>query len=268
MDKVLQGANIKLSSVISTTDTVTEMSIIQALANGESDTSALAELAKGTLVNKKQEIKQSLNGLVGDHQKLLLKSMYNNYKQFQDEIAIIEAEIEKRMEKDIDLIGRLDEIPGVGKTSAHAIIAEIGTDMDQFPDAAHLASWAGVCPGKNESAGKRKNGKTKKKGNSMLKKTLVQCAKSASHSKNSYLSAQFKRIAARRGRNQATVAVAHSILTICYCLILTGAHYEDLGSNYFDKRNKWTIAKHSIKRLEALGYTVTVTEKSEAAEAS
>jgi transposase len=267
IDKVLQGANIKLSSVISTTDTKTELAIIGALADGISDISELAELAQGTLRNKKEQIKLALNGLIGNHQKLLLKSMYNHLRQIQEEITVIEAEIDKRMEKDNEIIERLDEIPGVGKTTAQAILAEIGTDMDQFPNEAHLASWAGVCPSQNESAGKRKSGKTKK-GNSNLKKTLIQCANSASHSKNSYLSAQFKRIAARRGSKRARLAVAHTILIICYFMILTGIRYHDLGSDFFDKRNKNDIAKRSVKRLESLGYEVIIKPKEEAREAS
>ena len=257
IDKVLQGANIKLSSVISTTDTKTELAIIGALANGESDTSALAKLAQGSLKKKEHEIKQALNGLIGEHQRMLLKSMYNHLRQIKEEIAVIEAEIDNRMKKDAEIIERLDEIPGVGKTTAQAILAEIGTNMEQFPDEAHLASWAGVCPGQNESAGKRKSGKTRK-GNSNLKKTLVQCANSASHCKQSYLSAQFKRIAARRGRKRAIVAVAHTILIICYFLIKDGVRYEDLGSDFFDKRKKSAIARRSIKRLESLGFDVIV----------
>jgi transposase len=268
IDKVLQGANIKLSSVISTTDTKTELAIIGALANGISDTSELAELAQGTLRNKKEQIKLALNGLMGNHQRLLLKSMYNHLRQIQEEIAVIEAEIDKRMEKDNEIIERLDEIPGVGKITAQAILAEIGTDMDQFPDEAHLASWAGVCPSQNESAGKRKSGKTKKGGNSNLKKTLVQCANSAAHSKDSYLSAQFKQIAARRGSKRARLAVAHSILIICYFIIQTGLCYHDLGSDYFDKHKRKTIVRCSVKRLESLGYEVSIKLKEEAREAS
>jgi len=217
----------------------------------------LTELAKGTLKNKVPELKQALNGFMNDHQRMLLKSMNNHLKQIRQEMAVIEAEIDKRMVKDTELIERLDEIPGVGKLTAQAIIAEIGTDMDQFPDEKRLAAWAGVCPGQNESAGKRKSGKTKK-GNSNIKKTLVQCANSASHTKGTYLGAQHKRIANRRGRKRANVAVAHTILIICYFMIKNGTRYKDLGPDFFDKRNKDGIVKRSIKRLEALGFEVSV----------
>ena len=257
MEKVLQGANIKLSSVVSTTGTKTELSMIKAMAKGECDIEALIKLAKGSLKNKEAELRRALNGLLGEHQKFLLRSMCSNLDKLNEQIAIVEVEIEKRMLKDEELIERLDEIPGVGKTTAQAIVAEMGTDMEQFPDENHLAAWTGVCPGQNESAGKRKNCKTRK-GNSNLKKTLVQCANSASRCKNSYLSAQHKRIAARRGRKRANVAVAHTIVIICYFMIKDGVRYKELGADYFDKRNKESVAMRSIKRLQSLGYEVTI----------
>jgi len=263
IDKVLQGANIKLSNVISKTGTKTELAIIEALANGECDVEVLSQMAQGTLKNKIPELKRALNGLIGGHQRLLLKSMYNHLKQIHKEMTAIEAEIDKRMEKDSDIIERLDEIPGVGKLTAQAIIAEIGTDMDQFPDEEHLAAWAGVCPSQNESAGKRKSGKTKK-GNSNIKKTLVIAANSAAQTKDTYLSAQYKRISARRGAKRAKVAVAHTILKICYFMIRDGTRYKDLGSDYFDKRDKQGIVLRSIKRIKSLGFDVVVTPRDEA----
>jgi len=164
------------------------------------------------------------------------------------------------MEKDNEVMERLEEIPGVGKTTAQVILAEIGTYMEQFPNEKNLASWAGVCLGQNDSAGKRKSGKTRK-GNLTLKKTLVQCANSASRAKDSYLSAQHKRIAARRGRKRANVALAHTILVICYFMIRDGISYTDLGGDYFDKGNKINLIHRSIKRLESLVYDVVVREK-------
>jgi len=264
IDKVLQGANIKLSNIISTTGTKTEMEIIEALSNGESDVEVLSQKAKGSLKNKIPEIKRALNGLMGEHQRLLLKSMYNHLKQIRSEIAAIEAEIDKRMEKDSEIIDRLDEIPGVGKLTAQVIIAEVGTDMEQFPNENHLAAWAGVCPSQNDSGGKRKSGKTKK-GNSNLKKALVMAANSAAKTKDTYLSTQYKRIAARRGAKKAKVAVAHSILKICYFMIKNGTRYQDLGTDYFDKRDKQSIVLRSIKRIQALGFAVTVTPKDDIA---
>lgn len=231
--------------------------MIEAMANDECDVEALVELAKGTLKNKVSELKRALNGLLGSHQRLLLKSMCNNLRQINEELSVMEAEIDRRMVKEAELIERLDEIPGVGKTTAQTIIAEIGTNMEQFPDEKHLASWAGVCPGQNESAGKRKSGKTRK-GNSCIKKTLVICANSAANTKNTYLSAQCKRIAARRGTKKAKLAVAHTILIICYFMIRDGVRYKDLGADYFDKRNKDAVLRRSVKRLENLGYDVSI----------
>ena len=152
---------------------------------------------------------------------------------------------------------RLDSIPGVGRRTAEHIIAEIGTDMDQFPSAAHLCSWAGVAPGNNESAGKRKSGRTRK-GNEKLRSVLIEAARAAARTKDTYLSAQYHRIAARRGANRAAVAVAHSILTIVYYLLKRKETYKDLGVNYYEERKKEAVVKQSIKKLEALGLKVTV----------
>ena len=159
-------------------------------------------------------------------------------------------------EEDLEL---LDTIPGVGRRTAEQILAEAGTDMDQFPSAAHLCSWAGVAPGNNESAGKRKSGKAKK-GNQKLRSALVEAARAASRTKETYLASQYHRIAARRGANRAALAVAHSILTIAYHILKKKQPYIELGPNYYEERKRQTVVKQSIKKLEALGYKVTVEE--------
>ena len=257
MGKVLEGANIKLTSVASKLDTVSGMNMIRALAEGEVNPEVLASMAKGTMRSKRGELERALNGLVRPHQQMILKSMLNHVEHLSELIAGLDAEIKIRMCEDVELIDALDGITGVGENSAQTIIAEIGTDMSRFPSANHLASWAGMSPGNNESAGKKKSGKTKK-ANSTLKKTLVQCGRSAANSKDTYLNSQYRRIAARRGGKRAAVAVGHSILVICYHMIKNRTQYEDLGADFFQNRNEELFVKQSLKRLENLGYAVTI----------
>jgi transposase len=257
MGKVLEGANIKLTSVASSIQTVSGMNMVRALSEGEIDPELLASLAKGTMRSKTDELKRALNGLVQPHQRMILKSMLNHIDQLSALITVLDTEIEARMGQEVELVEALDGITGVGKISAQTIIAEIGTDMSRFPSAKNLASWACMSPGNNESAGKKKSGKTKK-ANSTLKKTLVQCGRAAANSKNTYFSAQYHRIAARRGGKRAVVAIGHSILVICYHMIKNRTQFDDLGADYFLRRNEETIVKQNIKRLVNMGYVVTV----------
>lgn len=257
MQKVLEGANIKLSSVATDILGKSSRAMIEAIINGEEDPVILSELAQKRLRNKKEELKRALNGLIGQHQRLMLKTQLEHIDFLDKQIALLDEEIKRRMlpfEEDLE---RLDSIPGVGRRTAEHIIAEIGTDMDQFPSAAHLCSWAGVAPGNNESAGKRKSGRTRK-GNEKLRSVLIEAARAAARTKDTYLSAQYHRIAARRGANRAAVAVAHSILTIVYYLLKRKETYKDLGVNYYEERKKEAVVKQSIKKLEALGLKVTV----------
>jgi len=259
MGKVLEGANIKLTSVASKMDTVSGMNMVRAICDGVDDPVVLASMAKGTMRSKTKELKRALNGLVAPHQKMILKAMLDHIDQLSQLIKDLDAEIEKRMSQDVDLVEALDEITGVGKISAQTIIAEIGTDMSRFPTADHLASWACMCPETKESAGKKKPGKTKK-ANSTLKKTLVQSGRAAANSKDTYLNAQYRRIAARRGANRAAVAVGHSILVICYHMIKNRTRYNDLGADFFQNRNRDSLIRQNVKRLQALGFIVTLEE--------
>lgn len=263
LDKVLQGANIKLTSVASSTDTKSGLEMCKAIVAGETDANVLAAMAKGAMKSKEAELKRALKGLVGAHQRMILKTMLEHIEALDVLLAELDKEIESRLSNEHEIIKALDEITGVGERSAQVVISEIGTDMSQFPTDARLASWAGMCPGNGESAGKRKSGKTRK-GNSTLKKTLVQCGKAAGRSKNTYLSSVYKRIAARRGANRAAVAVGHAILVICYHMIKDGTVYGELGPDYFNKLNEKDILRRTVKRIESLGYRVILEEISAA----
>jgi transposase len=259
LQKVLEGANIKLGSVVSDINGVSSRQMLRSMINGEDDTDKLVLFAKGKMKGKTEELKRSLKGLMGKHQRMILSQMLDHIDYLDNLIHNLDEEIKERMRPFEKEVAALDAITGVGERSAQTIIAEIGTDMSVFPSAGHLASWAGMCPGNNESAGKKKSGKTRK-GNNTLRCTLAECAKAAGRSKDTYLSAQYKRIAARRGRNRAAVAVGHTILTIAYHIIKNNTSYKDLGADYFDQKRKEDIARKALKRLEALGYKVTIEE--------
>jgi len=257
IQKVLEGANIKLSSVASDVLGKSGRAMIEAIIAGEEDPVILSELAQRRLKNKKLELQRALKGLIGPHQKLVLKTQLRHIDFLTEEIKRLDEEVKERMlpfDEDLEL---LDTIPGVGRRTAEQIIAEIGTDMNQFPSAAHLCSWAGLSPGNNESAGKRKPGRTRK-GNQKLRSALVEAARAAARTKNTYLSSQYHRLAARRGANRAAVAVAHSILTIVYHMIKRKQPYIELGPTFYEERKRETVIKQSIKKLESLGYKVTV----------
>lgn len=216
VQKVLEGANIKLSSVATDVLGKSGRAMLEAMIAGEEDPETLSELAQRRLKSKKEELKRALNGLMGNHQKLMLETQLRHIDFLEEQIKRLDAEVKERMrpfEQDLEL---LDTIPGVGRRTAEQILAETGTDVGtQFGSAARLCSWAGLSPGNNESAGKRKSGRTRK-GNKKLRSALVEAARAAAKTKNTYLSSQYHRIAARRGANRAAVAVAHSILTIVY----------------------------------------------------
>lgn len=264
LQKILEGANIKLSSVVSDIDGVSSRMTLESLIKGVVDVNVMAALAKGKMKQKTEELKKALTGMVGSHQRMILAEMLKHIDSLKESIQRLDAEVKERMRPFEVEVASLDSIVGVGERSAQTIIAEIGTDMSVFATAGHLASWAGMCPGNNESAGKKKSGKTRK-GSKSLRSTLVECAKAAGRSKSSYLSAQYKRISSRRGRNRADIAVGHTILEIAYHILKDKTTYKDMGADYFDKRRKQDLVRRSVKRLEAMGLVVTVSEKEPAA---
>jgi transposase len=257
IQKVLEGANIKLSSVATNVVGASGRAMLEAIITGTQDPKVLAALAKGRLKAKQPQLESALRGLVGPHQQLLLKSQLRHLDFLDEEIGQMDEEIAQRMRPFEEALQRLDTIPGVGRRAAEQLVAEIGTDMSHFPTAGHLASWAHVCPGNNESAGKRKRGGIGG-GNPWLRSALVEASWGAARTRETYLSAQYHRLAARRGGKRAAVAVAHSILVIVYHLLRDGTTYQELGGNYFDERDRQAAVRRSVQRIERLGYTVSL----------
>jgi transposase len=259
VQKVLEGANIKLGSVVREIDGKSSRLMLNELINGNDNAETISGLALGQLKKKESLLTEALKGFIGPYQQMVLKLMLSHIDNLEQEIAVLDEEIKKRLHPFEEQVAELDAIAGVGEKSAQTIIAEIGTDMSVFPTAAHLSSWAGICPGNNESAGKRKSGKSRK-GNNTLRATLVECAQAAGCTKNSYLSSQYHRIAARRGKKRAAVAVGHTILVIAYHILKEHVPYQDLGPDFFEQRKRDDIIHKSVRRLEGLGLKVTVEE--------
>ncbi len=258
VQKVLEGANIKLGSVLSNVLGVSGRAVLARLIAGEEDGQVLATLVHRTVRAAKEEIARAAEGRMGAHQRFLLERQLALIDTLTRQIAEIEEEIERRLVQEREVIERLQTIPGVGICTAREIIAFIGTDMTRFPSHRHLASWAKLCPSLHESAGHRGNGGIGP-GHKLLRAALTEAAQAASRS-NSYLAAQYKRIARKRGTRKAIIAVAHSILTIAYHIIKDNTTYTDLGANYFDERDKEKIIRRATQRIERLGKTVTVTD--------
>jgi transposase len=256
IQKVLEGANIKLSSVASDILGVSGKLILQSLAQGIEDPKKLIVHAKGAMKNKEAELERSLKGLIGEHQKMMISTQLRHIEYLDGILAQLDMEVKQRIHPFEEQVALLDSITGVGRRSAETIIAEIGIDMSVFPSAAHLSSWAGMCPGNNESAGKKKSGKTRK-GNNTLRTTLVECANSLGRSKG-YLAVLYRRICARRGKKKAAVAVGHTILEIAYYILKNKTEYRDLGADYFDNLKKQSIVNRTVKRLQSLGYKVSI----------
>jgi transposase len=261
IQKVLEGANIKLGSVVSDIMGVSAKEMLNAIADGEEDPTKLASMARRSLKRKKDELELALRGYVNPHQRMMLKTILTHIDFLTEQIEKLDLEVAQRVSSYQEDIERLDSIPGIAKRMAEQILAEIGTDIEnQFGSAPRLCSWASIVPGHNESAGKRKSTKSKK-GNKYLKSALTEAAHSVGASKN-YLGAMYRRTAARKGRKRAGIVVAHAMLRIAYYLLTRKEMYRDLGEDYYDKQKEVSIVRHSVRRLEKLGYSVSIEEVS------
>ncbi len=255
IQKLLEQCNIKLGSVASNVLGVSGTAMLHALASGETNAEHLANLAQKQLRRKLPALRLALDGCLMPHHRFLLREMLDELSHIETQLARLEAEIEVQMRPFQKALQAWMSIPGVKHRVAWTLVAEIGPDVQPFPSPAHIASWVGVCPGNNESAGKRKSGKTRK-GNRWARRALCEAAWVAAKAKKSYLAAQFRRFAATRGSKRAIIAVAHTILTIGYHMLQRGTVYQDLGANYFDQRHILRTTKRLVKRLEALGHRV------------
>jgi transposase len=257
LQKTLEGANIKLASVASEVTGVSGRAMLKELVAGNTDAKVLAQLAKGQLRRKIPQLERALVGQFGSHQSFLVARQLAHIDFLDDAIEQVSQEVAERMGPFEEALERLDTIPGVGSWTAEVIVAEIGTDMSRFPSAGHLASWAGMCPGNNESAGKRKSGKTRK-GSKWLRVALTEAAYAAGRGKGTYLSSQYHRLVARRGKKKAAIAVGHTILVIAYHILKDHTTYQDLGPDYFDQRQSTRLTTRLVNRLQGLGYEVSL----------
>jgi transposase len=255
--KTLEDASIRLGSVAADVLGVSGRAMLRALLDGERDPEVLAEFARGRLRNKLPELREALRGRFSAHHALLVRLALDHVEQLERSITALDAEVDRVIAPFAQARDRLDTITGVGKRAAECIIAEVGVDMSVFPTAGHLASWAGRCPGNNVTGGKRRSGRTSK-GNVWLGEVLVECAWAAARSRDTYLAAQFWRLARRIGKKKAAVAVGHSILVIAWHLLANDCDYADLGGDFFVRRDSDRARQRAVAQLQALGYRVTL----------
>ena len=259
LQKMLEGANIKITTVLRDVLGKSSRNLIEyVLENEEEVTEETArKLITGHVSSKLENIVSAINGIITPFQKKLIREVIKHIDELTKRIKEMDEMIDEYMKEYEKNKKKLDAIPGIGKRASEIILAEIGQDMNRFPTAGHICSWAGICPGNNESAGKRRSGKTRS-GNKILKSILVECAQSAVRNKNSFFNAQYQRISTRRGKKRAIVAVAHSILIAIYYMIKEDKEYKDLGTDFYNKFNKEKKANSYIKKIKELGYDVQI----------
>jgi transposase len=258
IQKILEGANIKLASVASDVVGVSARAMLRALIAGEQTPQEMAELAQSRMAGKKELLKEALHGHVTDHHRFLLSMLLDQLEALERQVAAYEARMEVVMNPFMkQAVERLDPIPGINRQGAIAIVSEIGPDMTRFPTGDHLCSWAGMAPGNHQSAGKRKNSRTNP-GNRWLKALLDQMAWAASKKKDSFFKARYHRLAPRRGKKRAAMAVGRSILLTVHALLEQRCDFKERGAEFYTQRQGDRVKKHLVHRLEKLGYKVTL----------
>jgi transposase len=263
LHKLLESANIKLAVVATDILGASGRAMLLALLEGRTDPAGLADLAKGRLRQKLPALRQALEGRFREHHRFLLAEMLSHLEAVDEAIARLSAEIIRQTAAFAPLLDLLTTIPGVQRKTAETILAEIGGDMGRFPTHRHLASWAGVCPGQHVSAGKRKSGRVRP-GNPWLRRVLVETAWAASRRRGTYMAAQYQRLARRRGKKKAVMAVAHSLLVIAYHVLKARVPYRELGADYFEQRDEARTRQRYLRRLEKLGFKVTLAPRENA----
>lgn len=258
IQKVLEDANIKLGSVASDVVGVSGRHMLQAIIGGENDPAQLADLARRRLREKIPQLQEALYGKITEHHRWMLGLLWDQLTATEEFLARLDERIVQLSRPQQPALEKLDAIPGIDRRVAEVVLAEIGPDMSPFPSDAHLASWAGVCPGNNESAGKRRSGKTTK-GSRWLRQALIQAAWAASHKKNSYFQAHAQNLMRRRGRKRGLVAVAHSLLLVIYHILRDATEYHDLGRDFLDRVRGEHLIRYHLKQLQQLGVTLTIT---------
>jgi transposase len=255
--KLLEDAGIKLATVATDVLGMSGRAMLEALVQGTSDPAVLAELARGRMRAKLPALRQALVGHFRPHHAFLVTQILSHLDHLEEAVTTLSDRIEAVLAPFVDAMQRLDTIPGVNQRTAEVLIAELGVDMAQFPTARHLASWAGLCPGNHESAGKHKSGKTRK-GNGWLRAALVEAALGATRTKNSAIAARYRRVMRHRGHKKAIIAVAHSLLVTAYHVLARHTVYQELGPDYYDRRHTERVTRRAVKALEHQGYRVTL----------
>jgi transposase len=258
LQEALESANIKLARVATDITGVSAMEMLAGLLEGRATAEELAELARGRMRAKKTQLAAALEGQLQPHHRLIVSQLLADLAWCEEQIAEVTAEIARRLANEEQTLERLDEIPGVNRRIAEIIIAEAGSDMSRFPTEGQFVAWSGYCPGNNQSGGRRRHGRTRP-GNRSLKRAIAEAAHAAGRKKGSFFQARYQRLAKRRGKKRAKVAVGHSLLKAVYHMLSRGTHYEELGEDYYDRRDPAQAAQKLARKIEKLGFRVDLT---------